>query len=186
MLVPVKAFADAKVRLAPALDPDRRARLARTMAAGVVRAAGHLPVWVVCDDDEVARWAQGVGASVLWMPSRGLNLAVTDGVVALAAEGVARVIVCHADLPAAIRLDHLVPADPRAPTMVVVPDRRRDGTNVVSLPTSSGFRFSYGAGSFPRHLDEARRIGLDVEVVDDPTLSWDVDLPEDLPSGTAP
>lgn len=180
VLVPVKAFADAKVRLAPALDPARRAELARTMATGVVRAAGDLGVWVVCDDDEVADWATGVGATVLWMPRRGLNLAVTEGVAALAAAGIGRVIVCHADLPAATRLDHLVPADAAAPTMVVVPDRRRDGTNVVSLPTACGFRFSYGAGSFERHLAEADRRGLHVEVVDDPGLAWDVDVPEDL------
>ena len=186
VLVPVKAFADAKVRLAPALDPTRRADLARTMATGVVHAAGDLPVWVVCDDEAVARWAEEVGATVLWMPRRGLNLAVTEGVAALAAAGVARVVVCHADLPAAVRLDHLVPDDPAATTMVVVPDRRRDGTNVVSLPTRSGFRFAYGAGSFERHLAEARRLGLEVEVVDDPGLSWDVDLPEDLPSPAPP
>ena len=181
VVVPVKAFADAKVRLAPALDPARRAALARAMATGVVAAAGSLPVWVVCDDNEVAEWATGVGATVLWMPSRGLNLAVTEGVAALEAAGVDRAVVCHADLPAAARLDHLVPVDPGALTMLVVPDRRRDGTNVVSLPTGCGFRFAYGAGSFVRHLAEAQRIGLDVEIVDDPTLSWDVDVPEDLP-----
>lgn len=180
VLVPVKAFADAKVRLAPALDPSRRADLARTMATGVVRAAGDLGVWVVCDDDEVAAWAASVGADVLWMPQRGLNLAVSEGVAALAVAGMARVIVCHADLPAATRLDHLVPADAAAPTMVVVPDRRRDGTNVVSLPAACGFRFAYGAGSFDRHLSEAHRLGLDVEVVHDPGLAWDVDVPEDL------
>lgn len=180
VLVPVKAFADAKVRLAPALDPSRRAQLARSMATGVVRAGGDLEVWVVCDDPEVARWAEEVGAGVLWMPQKGLNLAVTEGVSALAEQGLCRVVVCHADLPAATRLDHLVPANPTDPIMVVVPDRRRDGTNVVSIPTASRFRFAYGAGSFGRHVAEARRLGLEVQVVEDPSLSWDVDVPADL------
>ena len=31
-----------------------------------------------------------------------------------------------------------------------------------------------------RHLAEAARLGLDVTVVDDPTLMWDVDVPGDL------
>ena len=51
---------------------------------------------------------------------------------------------------------------------------------MVVVPTDAGFRFSYGPGSFDRHLDEARRLGLAVEVVDDPLLAFDVDLPDDL------
>jgi 2-phospho-L-lactate/phosphoenolpyruvate guanylyltransferase len=175
VLIPVKAFRDAKVRLARALAPDDRAALARTMATGVVRAADPSPVWVVCDDPEVAAWATDLGATVLWMPERGLNRAVTEGVATLADEGVRRVVVCHADLPRAHRLDHLGDDD-----VVVVPDRHRDGTNVIALPTACGFRFAYGPGSFDRHLVEARRLGLGVRIVDDPSLAWDVDHPDDL------
>ncbi len=187
VLVPVKAFADAKVRLAPALNPHERATLARTMAAGVVAAAGDLPVWVVCDDEAVADWARTNGAEVLWMPGRGLNRAVTEGVSALGRHGMERVVVCHADLPRAVRLDHLCPEGPDAPsTVIMVPDRHRDGTNVLSLPTGTGFRFSYGPGSFPRHDTEARRHGLVVVTLDDPDLAWDVDLPADLGTGGPP
>ncbi len=50
VLVPVKAFGQAKLRLAPALSPPERAALAREMATRVVRSAGRLPVAVVCDD----------------------------------------------------------------------------------------------------------------------------------------
>ena len=68
----------------------------------------------------------------------------------------------------------------------MVPDRHRDGTNVLSLPTGTGFRFSYGPGSFPRHDTEARRHGLVVVTLDDPDLAWDVDLPADLGTGGPP
>lgn len=180
VLIPVKAFRDAKVRLARALDPAQRAGLARSMATTVAAAAGDLAVWVVCDDDEVARWADSVGAQVLWMPQRGLNRAVTEGVAALAAAGYARAVVCHADLPRATRLDHLGGTGSGDRRVLLVPDRRRDGTNVASVPTDAAFGFAYGPGSFARHLAEARRLALAVEVVDDPTLMWDVDVPDDL------
>ena len=104
VLVPVKGFRHAKVRLAPALGADERAALARRMADGVVAAARPLPVFIVCDDDEVAAWATAAGAEVLWRPGRGLNGAVADGVAALAAIGVDRVVVAHADLPLAADL----------------------------------------------------------------------------------
>jgi 2-phospho-L-lactate guanylyltransferase len=97
------------------------------------------------------------------------------------------VVVCHADLPRADHLDHLCPEGPDAPrTVIMVPDRHRDGTNVLSLPTGTGFRFSYGPGSFPRHETEARRNGLVVVTLDDPDLAWDVDLPDDLGTGSPP
>lgn len=176
VLVPVKAFAQAKLRLAATFDPATRAELARAMAARVLRAAAPLPVVVVCDDEEVRAWAQRAGARVVWCPGRGLNGAVADGVAALRADGVEHAIVAHADLPLATRLDWL--AD--FPGVSLVPDRRFDGTNVVALPTSLPFRFSYGAGSFGRHRAEALRLGAPVRIVQDPRLGWDVDLPADL------
>ena len=178
VLVPIKVFSSAKARLAEAVDPAARARLARRMAAGVVRAAHPLPVWVVCDDDEVAAWAEAHGANVAWRPVSGLNAAVTAGVELLAAEGVQRVIVAHADLPRARTLAHLADADPD--TVLIVPDRHRDGSNVLVVPTGVGFRFCYGPGSFRAHVDEAARGGLPAVVVDDPDLAWDVDVPDDL------
>ena len=176
MLVPVKAFAAAKARLAPALDARERAELAERMATRVLAAAAPLPTTVVCDDEGVATWARACGASVVWSPGRGLNRAVADGVAWLAARGTTRVVVAHADLPLAERLAEL--ADGSGVTLV--PDRRDDGTNVAVVPVSAGFRFSYGVGSFARHVAEADRIGLALTVVRRPDLIWDVDLPADL------
>lgn len=177
VLVPVKAFDQAKVRLAGVMRAGERAELARAMATAVVAAAGPLPVVVVCDDDHVAAWAATVGARVLWTAGLGLNGAVQHGVEQLGAEGVQRVVVSHADLPLATGLSALV-GD--AGSAVLVPDRRRDGTNVASVPTDAGFHFSYGPASFGRHLLEAERCGLAVTVVDEERLAWDVDVPGDL------
>jgi 2-phospho-L-lactate guanylyltransferase len=176
VLVPVKAFRDAKGRLAEALTPSERAELSRTMATTVVRAASPLPVWIVCDDDDVAAWAADAGASVLWKPGRGLNGAVNEGVADLAELGVTTVIVAHADLPHAQALAHLADTD----GVTLVPDRHDDGTNVASVPAGGGFVFAYGPGSFHRHTEEAARLGLPLRVVREPRLAWDVDRPDDL------
>jgi len=181
VVVPVKAFHAAKLRLAPALSPAARAVLAREMATRVVRAAGPLPVIVVCDDEAVRTWATEVGATAHWTPGLGLVGAVEAGVEAAAASGADRVVVAHADLPLATGLDHVVGTE----GVVIVPDRWNDGTNVIAVPAASGFRFAYGPGSAERHQAEARRLGLPLLVVDDQVLGWDVDQPGDLqlPSG---
>lgn len=176
VLVPVKAFHDAKARLAPALDAEHRARLAREMATIVVRAASPLPVFVVCDDAAVESWARSVGAQVIWRPGRGLNGAVTDGVASLAAQGFGQVIVAHADLPHALDLAWAAEFE----GVTLVPDRRDDGTNVASVPSDVGFTFSYGAASFAAHCAEAERLGLPLRVVREQRLGWDVDVPADL------
>lgn len=178
VLVPVKAFAEAKVRLAPALDPAERAALARSMASQVVDAARHLPVAVVCDDRDVADWARGRRVLVIWEPGRGLNGAVEAGVEQLAALGVEQVIVAHADLPLATDLTWV--ADFAGVTLV--PDRNNDGTNVACVPTDVGFRFAYGPGSFERHRLETARLELPLRVVREPSLGWDIDVPADLTS----
>jgi 2-phospho-L-lactate guanylyltransferase len=175
VLVPVKGFHRAKLRLADVLDGPARARLARDMADRVLGAAAPFPVAVVCDDDEVADWARRRGARVLWRPGHGLNGAVNDAVATVAAEGVDRVIVAHADLPLVTGFADLVDVG-----VVLVPDRHDDGTNVASVPAAAGFRFAYGPGSFGRHCAEAERLGLPLRVDRAPHRTWDVDVPADL------
>lgn len=176
VLLPVKSFGEAKLRLAPALDPAHRSELARAMATHVVRSAAPLPTAVVCDDAEVAAWARELGALVVWEPERGLNRAVEAGVARLGAGGARRVVVAHADLPHARRLEWVASFD----GVTLVPDHRDNGTNVICVPTAAGFTFSYGPGSFARHGTEAHRLALPLRVVREPSLSHDVDLPADL------
>jgi 2-phospho-L-lactate guanylyltransferase len=176
VLIPVKAFGQAKRRLAEVLDAPARADLARSMATTVVGAAGPLPVVVVCDDDEVRAWAEGLGVEVLWAAGLGLNGAVHAGVDHLASAGIGRVIVAHADLPLATDLAWVG----AGAGVTLVPDRHADGTNVACVPTGAGFTFAYGAGSFGRHQAEAQRLGLALRIVTDVRLGWDVDRPEDL------
>ena len=176
VLVPVKTFSEAKLRLAPALDPAHRAELARAMATHVVTSAAPLPTAVVCDDAEVAEWARDLGALVVWEPERGLNRAVEAGVARLAAAGARRVVVAHADLPRAGHLAWVA----RFTGVTLVPDHNDNGTNVICVPGDAGFTFSYGPGSFARHGAEALRLGLPLRVVREPSLSHDVDLPADL------
>lgn len=176
VVVPVKAFTQAKVRLTPVLDPATRAELARAMAARVLRAARPLLTVVVCDDEEVRAWAERQGAEALWTPELGLNGAVEAGVAHLARRGVERVVVAHADLPLAAELRWV--ADFSGVTLV--PDRHLDGTNAACVPAASGFRFAYGPGSFAAHRAEAARLDLPVRLVPDERLGWDVDVAADL------
>lgn len=177
-MVPIKAFSEAKLRLAPALSAGERSSLAMSLAGGVLDAARSRRTAVVCDDDEVADWAASQGVEVFWAPGRGLNLAVAFGVAELARSGSDTIIVVHGDILDPSGLEQLeVGAG-----ITLVPDLRDDGTNVICLPARARFEFSYGPGSFRRHLAAAEASGLEVTVLRDEQLGHDVDRPGDLPA----
>jgi 2-phospho-L-lactate guanylyltransferase len=182
VLVPVKSFGKAKERLAAVLDAEARVGLVKELAARVLRAADPLPVAVVCDDEQVALFAESHGARVLWTPGLGLSGAVARGVEMLAEWGAEIVTVAHGDLPLACNLPSAGRdlAEGGGTEVTLVPDRRFDGTNVATIPAAVGFRFSYGPGSFRRHREEAARLGLPCRVLHDFRLASDVDVPEDL------
>lgn len=177
VLVPVKRFTAAKGRLTGVLADSDRARLAEWMASGVLEVVAEIPTFVACDDEQVAAWATRSGAHVIWGAGLGLNGAVDDGVQHITSSGYDHILVSHADLalPGAL-LDVA-----REGCITLVPDRRRDGTNVMSFPATHPLRAAYGGGSFSRHLTQALAAGsVPVEVRSDPQLSLDLDTPRDL------
>ena len=62
----------------------------------------------------------------------------------------------------------------------MVPDRHRDGTNVLAFPANVSFTTAYGPGSFDNHVRIAQSLGLTVDVIDDEALSLDLDTADDL------
>lgn len=182
VVIPIRGFRTGKARLATVLSEAERAALAESMAERVVAAAGHLPLVVVTSAAEVRDWAAHHGLDVVADPDRGLDAAVRAGFGRHRDRGRGRVIVAHADLPHA-RPGALEWFDRVEPGIVtIVPCHRDDGTPVLSVPTHADFAFAYGPGSGRRHVQAARRAGFAVRVKRDPSLAFDVDVPEDLTS----
>jgi 2-phospho-L-lactate guanylyltransferase len=178
VVIPVRAFALGKARLAELLEDAARSELARRLADGVAAAAGELPAVVVSSARDVRDWARARGLDAIDDPGS-LDAAAVAGRGWVEARGCARAVIVHADLPLARTLTPLA-RDRSRPIVGVVPCHRDDGTNVLSVPVDAPFRFAYGPGSFRRHAAEARRLGLGFRVVRDPALAFDVDVPDDL------
>lgn len=179
VVVPIRSFAGAKSRLAARFNAAERARLMQAMAERVAAAAGSLPVAVVSSAPEVGAWAEDLGLDLLPDPGS-LDGAADAGRRWALGLGLARVVVAHADLPLVESLAPLAAPGPEQ-VAVLVPCHRDDGTPLLSVPPVAAFRFSYGPGSFARHVAEAHRAGLRVvELRDEPALRRDVDALSDL------
>ena len=185
VVVPIRSFGRAKSRLASVLDSDQRHTLARICAESVLMRAGVDRSVVVCDDPEVARWASDLGADVMRVESSGLNPSLQEAMPRIMATWKpCEVVVVHADLvfPDALQDLDVLFHGVEPTRVVVVPDRHRDGTNVLGLGSAvmEKWRFAYGPGSFDAHCEQARTLGVDLRIVEHPDLSVDLDTPEDL------
>jgi 2-phospho-L-lactate guanylyltransferase len=176
LIVPVKSFAIAKGRLASSLSDVARAQLAKECATRVITAGGTWSTYVVCDDDDVARWASDNNAIVVRCRESGIDAAVRAGRQQAIHDGIEHVVIAHGDLPLARHFDHVVVAG----TITFVPDRHRDGTNVIAMPASSSFTTAYGPRSYVRHVERAQRLGLAYRTIDDDDLALDLDTADDL------
>jgi 2-phospho-L-lactate guanylyltransferase len=175
-LIPVKGFDSAKERLSSVLESSNRSDLAKRLASGVIKSCSEMMVWVVCEDDDVESWARDLGANVLRNPRKGLNEAVAFGFDSLRRKGIERVLITHGDLVHPEGLPSLM----TKAEIVIVPDTKLDGTNVLVLPTSLNFAFSYGPHSYSKHLEFAEKTESSVLVVKDSKFGFDLDDPNDL------
>ena len=176
VLIPIKAFDNAKARLASVLNSTERADLARSLAEGVITACMDVQVWVICEDNNVEDWALGLGVQVIRNPEDGLNKAAHIGLATVAGLGIEKVLITHSDLINPAGITSLL----EKPGIVLVPDRHLTGTNVIGLPTYVDFSFSYGQNSFSRHVKESEKFNLPLTIVKDSVLGFDVDNPDDL------
>lgn len=189
-VVPVKDFALAKQRLSIAYSAAFRLALARAMLCDVLEAVRATPAIrdavVVTADPEAGVLAAGFGARVLFEHGAGgLNPAVAQAGVHLAAAGRGGMLVLPSDIPAvtADDLHRLIAAHPPGRAASLVPAHDGEGTNALLVSPPDGMAFAFGALSFAQHLAHAATAGLAVQrhyPAGFPGLARDIDRPEDL------
>lgn len=183
IVIPIKAFHQAKERLSDLLTPAERFILAKSCAQRVLQASAGYKIFVVCDDEQVAQWARSQNARIVWQTQAGLNNAVEAGVKAARAQNFDLAMIVHSDLPLATGFSQLFDGcdlQTLNTSITVVPDRHEDGTNVMIVPTASEFEFAYGRNSFIEHQLIAKRCNLTIRIIHDQDLSVDIDTAQDL------
>jgi len=186
LIVPVRGFDDAKSRLSSVLNPSQRRALAQNCARGVLTRTSLCSRFVVCDNEEVAQWAVSCDAIPIRVTSQGLNASLTESIPMISNHSpIDLFLISHADLPLSAPLDQIINTlltNKGEPSIVICPDRHRDGTNVLGIPASlmNNWRFQYGSGSFALHVEQAKATGLPIRVIDDPHLGLDLDTADDL------
>jgi 2-phospho-L-lactate guanylyltransferase len=182
-LLPVKAPLAAKSRLAACLSSEQRTGLAAAMRDDVAKVLRDCPalagVLVLSPDAAVRRWGAAQGFAVLDDGGVGLNEALSLGLCDLAARGCERALIIPSDVPLLCAEELAILAAPGG-EMRLARDQHGAGTNGLALPLPGAFTPRFGVDSAQAHGQEAQRQGRLFNTVACPSLTLDLDHPDDL------
>jgi 2-phospho-L-lactate guanylyltransferase len=183
-LIPVKALARAKSRLAPHLDEAARLELARALlddSLTLAESAPFLEWWVVSEDDEVMETARSRGLHLADDPGKGLNPALASGIAAVQSAGAASVTIVPVDVPLAFRGDLEDLRDTGDTSdVVLVPSGGDGGTNALYLSPPDVLIPRFGEHSMKAHIEAAETRALRCSILSLPRLALDIDTIEDV------
>ena len=186
ILVPVKNLASAKQRLAEVLTAEQRRSLAEAMLRDVLEALAQLDqpesVSIVTGDAVATALARDYGFDLIANNEDfGETAAIALATDVTASGGSDGVLVIPADVPliTAAEVKAILDAAPESGT-VLVPAADGRGTNAILRRPPSLFPARFGNDSFLPHLENARRSGRQVVILELPGVALDVDRPDDL------
>ena len=194
-VVPVKSLDRAKSRLAPFMPDAQRRRLVTGMLRRVIRAAQKTgaEVWVLGADDsthsialqEVAMRRREEGTNVneslemvfeeVWTAGKS-PLFLPGDLPFIQPEDIAGLISTAIDNPSV----GAVREPPIHAEIILSPAGSGGGTNAILISQRLDFQLQLGPGSFARHVEEARRVGVAASIFTSDGLARDLDTWKDL------
>jgi 2-phospho-L-lactate/phosphoenolpyruvate guanylyltransferase len=183
VVIPIKALAQAKGRLAAELDASRRRELMTWMLTHVVQACLAAPSVkggiVIAGDDDAAAIARELGVHVEVEPSPGLAAALRRADMLLADHAASLVVA--ADLPLLTTEEVEVACNVGPPeTSVVIAPTSDGGTGGLLRRPSTAIPTAYGPDSAAAHRRLARAAGLAVTETVTQGFACDLDTPTQL------
>ncbi len=182
-IIPAKPLDQSKTRLKAVLPLNERINLSRHLLQRTIHLARQVgEVVVVSRDMAVRRLAKQAGAWALVETGSGLNRALRQASDWVVAQGGQAILVLPGDLPLLHLADltEMVRLGQQRPSVVIAPCHRREGTNALLLRPPGLIEFAFGLGSFAKHQQAARAIGIEPIIYPSPTVALDLDVPRDL------
>jgi len=180
--VPITSLDEAKTRLADALSPLERGALTLAMLEDVIDATVQVAgwdTWVVSPDESVLEIAAARGVLGIREEKPPLGNAVRQAEAEAVDRGAEQLAILLGDTPM-VTADALTRALHTLGSVVLAPDERELGTNLLVRRPVAAIRARFGTESFRKHLEAAAMAGAPAAVVQLPELAFDLDLPGDI------
>jgi len=186
-IIPVKPLRLGKSRLAGSISVTERIDLNKKLLSNTINTLSGISeieqILVISRDSDVISIARDLGAkTVQENGSPQLNTALTRATIFAQLHSIKGVLILPADLPLITSEDisALLHKATDPPVVVIAPDRRKEGTNALLISPAGIIDYDFGSDSFKKHCDLTIASGARLEVVNLPSLAFDLDIPEDL------
>lgn len=185
-IVPVKPLRRGKSRLSAILSEEERNQLNKHLFTHTIEVLKEVnaisDILVVSRDSDVLTHAREMGVrTVTENGTPELNNALLRASLFSKAFSTEGVLIVPADLPLLTPKDVVEFLNDRIqpPMIVIAPDRRQEGTNMLLSDPPDLLTFSFGGNSFTRHCNLAESLGAKVVVHENDRIALDLDVPED-------
>jgi 2-phospho-L-lactate guanylyltransferase len=180
----VKSIENSKTRLSEILKPKERSLLTRTMFMDVISIVQQTQIFsyivVISSDREVLKLAKKENLFYVEEHLQGLNQAVNQVTEWCKNNGAASLLILPSDIPLLTRNDLVqITSNIEAQQIIIAPSGN-GGTNALLRTPPDIMNSFFGKDSFQRHLINAEKTGLKIQIYQSPTVSLDIDTVEDI------
>lgn len=186
-IIPIKPLRRGKSRLSCVLSEQERENLNHNLLTRSIKCLKQVKeidqIVVISHDPGALSFAREFGVKTI-QENRNTNInnALRKATQAAKAFSVSKILVIPADLPFMMPDDvsELLSKSNSAPEIIISPDRKMYGTNALFINPTGILDYDFGQWSFKKHIEQAERKKIRVEIYNNERLGFDLDLPEDL------
>lgn len=186
-IIPVKSLNKGKSRLSDIFSDEERKNLNSNLLKKTIITISSMPlitkIFVISSDPHALAIARDLGAKTIQEnKSTGINRSLRKATKVAKAYKSNKVIIIPADIPLLNKSDiqKVIEKSSSPPQIVIVPDRYDRGTNILLINPIGILDYEFGDSSFIRHIEQAQRKNIQVDVVRLESLGLDVDFPDDF------
>jgi 2-phospho-L-lactate guanylyltransferase len=185
-IIPIKPLRRGKSRLSSVLTEQEREILNRKLLIRSINCLQQVKeidqIVVVSHDPAALSLSRECGVKTI-QDNRNTNInnALRKATQAAKAFSASSILIIPADLPFMMPddLSVLISKSKSAPEIIINPDRKMYGTNALFINPTGILDYDFGQWSFKKHIEQAERKKIKVEIYNNERLGFDLDLPED-------
>ena len=186
-IIPIKPLRRGKSRLSCVLTEQERESLNHDLLIRSINCLNQVKeidqIVVVSPDPAALSFSREFGVRTI-QENRNTNInnALRKATLAAKAFSASKILIIPADLPFMMPEDltEMINKSKSSPEIIISPDRKMYGTNALLINPTGILDYDFGQWSFKKHIEQAERKKIRVEIYNNERIGFDLDLPEDL------